>query len=370
VAEPHTLTVPTQTQENQIVPRENRLALVSATLTRNEKALGALLGAFMPVDRFRAMVVTQCKVNPDLQKCEVASVMIAAMRIAQLRLSPDPSLGQAWLIPRNGRAEFQLGWKGCLALAYRSHLVAAVRYGVVRKGDAFTWQDGRDWRLEHTPGEEGWPTGPTDTVAAWAIVELTTGKALPRVMFTAELMRHKDRGKGKQPAWSSDFAAMCAKTVIGDACRRAPLGEEESRAMQIDHLGEVGVGQPTEEAIEADYTVTENGNDKAGKAEAFKQAFGAAPVEPEVTAAEREPGEDDDPLGDALDEPRQEGGVMNEEAKTRIRNAASLKGLTSAQLDSMAGASLDEAPADVEGLILNLIETYQPPVKARTTKGA
>ena len=59
---------------------------------------------------------------------------------------PGPSLGQAWMIPRKGQAEFQLGYKGVLNLAYRSPLIAAVRYGVVRKGDEFQWVDGRDWR--------------------------------------------------------------------------------------------------------------------------------------------------------------------------------------------------------------------------------
>jgi len=366
VAEPQ-IAVPTKTQEHQIDTRENRLALVSATLTRNEKALAALLGNFMPVDRFRAMLVTQCKVNPDLQKCDIASIMIAAMRVAQLRLSPDPALGQAWLIPRKGRAEFQLGWKGCLALAYRSPLVAAVRYGVVRKGEAFTWLDGRDWRLEHVPGEEGWPAAAADTLAAWAILELATGRSIPRVMFTPEILRHKGRGQGSQPAWNTDFAAMCVKTVVGDVCRRAPLGDDETRGFQLDHLGEVGLGQPKEEAIDAEYTVAGEPANGGGKVASFKTAFGTQPTTsaqaPAPEEADREPGEDDDsdPLGDSLNDPAETGtGLLSEEAKTRIRDAAQLKGLTPAQLDSMAGAKLDDAPADLEALLLHLIETYQP----------
>jgi len=74
-------------------------------------------------------VMTAVAASDDLQKCEPASILIAAMRAASLKLSIDPSLGQAWIIPyknyKHGNAleaQYQPGYKGIRELAMRTRL--------------------------------------------------------------------------------------------------------------------------------------------------------------------------------------------------------------------------------------------------------
>lgn len=276
----------------QIVPIDRGLQTVRQMLGENAKGLEALLGRYLPMERFCGAVLTLCRHNPDLTdhtKASRPSLLLAVMRIAQLQLSPDPAMGQAWIIPRQGRAEFQIGWKGCLALAYRSPLVSAVRYNVVRKGEHFVWRDGKDFVLEHEPTEEGWPDRMQDIRAAWAIIETVRGGAIPRVMYAPEILRHKARGMGSQPAWGKDPAPMAVKTVLGDACRRGPFDAEVGRAFALDHLGEIGKGQGGDDALEAEFSVVprENGGEKGkGAAAAFKAAHGEAPP-PETEEEDR-----------------------------------------------------------------------------------
>lgn len=56
-----------------------------------------------------------------LQQCTPTSIYHAAMRAASLRLSCDPALGQAWLIPYKNIATFQPGYKGYYDMAVRTN---------------------------------------------------------------------------------------------------------------------------------------------------------------------------------------------------------------------------------------------------------
>jgi len=232
---------PARQEERALSP----LGEVKRTLANNLKTVNALLAGYTTPERFMGGIVTAMQINPDLALCSPQSVLLASLRVAQLRLSPDPALGQAYLIPRDGRAEFQLGYRGTLQLLYRSPIVRNVRYNVVRRGDRFRWIDGASWVLEHEPGTEGWPTTWDELIAAWAIIELTNGGQIPRVMYADEIRRHKERGRGKQPAWQTDLGAMAAKTVLGDVARRGPLDGESLLGVNLDHQGEAGLPQQT-----------------------------------------------------------------------------------------------------------------------------
>ena len=203
----------------EILPKEKAQVLLATTLKRNERGFQNALASTMPFERFARIVLTVCERTPKLYECDRSTLLLSCFRVAQLGLSPDPALGQAWLIPRKGKAEFQLGYKGILQLAYRSPLVSAVRYNVVRTDDEFEFVDGKSYRLRHAPGGMGWPENQAETVAAWCVIDLRSGGSIPRVMYLPEIMRHKQRGEGSQRAWSTDFAAMAVKSVIGDACR-------------------------------------------------------------------------------------------------------------------------------------------------------
>lgn len=313
----------------QIVPVSQAQQTIRALIGQNRKAFEAALSGVMPLERFARVVLTVCERNPELYKCDRGSLLLSCFRVAQLGLSPDPALGQAWLIPRKGKAEFQLGYKGALQLAYRSPRVLAVRYGVVRHGERFEFVDGKNFKLHHEPSAEGWPERMEDLVAAWTCVDLVGGGKIPRVMYKAEILRHKARGEGSQPAWTKDPAPMSVKTVIGDACRRAPVDSEIGRAFALDEAGDHGRGQlPSGDEPEViDVEVVASG--PASKA--FEEAFG-------------------EPQGDS--EPK----ALSKAAFARIEAAAARAGLTLPQVAELWKGDIFGATENDETAILRAIE--------------
>jgi len=360
----------------QIAPRSQALQEIRHLLGREAKTVEAVLGRYMPVERFLGAIVTLCYHNPDLLDVNRDSLKLAVLRCAQLQLSPEPLLGLVWIIPRKGRAEIQLGWKGCLALAYRSPLVGAVRYGVVGQQDHFVWRDGRKWMLEHEPTEEGWPTRTDDIRAAWAIIDLRTGHSIPRVMYRAEILRHKARGAGAQPAWATDPAPMSVKTVIADACRRGPFEGELGRAFALDYQGEIGLGQPADEPPAIEVTPVPPAEAASSPLlDKLKAAHGLTPATvPED--AERELGEDsfDDDDEPPLPEPpwdemnqHESFAVMfmRREQVERIRDLSVEKGLSEVELEARIGGRPEDQPAQDETRILAILRDLPSPKKGK-----
>ena len=76
--------------------------------------------------RFITAIVSHVAQNPELQKCQHATLFTAAMQCEALKLSPSKTLGEAYIVPfndnKNGRvvATFQIGWQGYVQLALRS----------------------------------------------------------------------------------------------------------------------------------------------------------------------------------------------------------------------------------------------------------
>jgi len=365
-------------ETGQIAPRGQALQEIRQLLGREAKTVEAVLGRYMPVERFMGAIVTLCYHNPDLLAVNRDSLKLAVLRCAQLQLSPEPALGQVWIIPRRGRAEIQLGWKGCLTLAYRSPLVGAVRYGVVGQQDHFVWRDGRKWVLEHEPTEEGWPSNANEIRAAWAIIDLRTGHSIPRVMYKAEILRHKSRGSGAQPAWATDPAPMSVKTVIADACRRGPFEGELGRAFALDYQGEIGLGQPADEASAIEVTpVPPEEASSSALLDKLKAAHGIEIATPtaakEEVSVERQPGEDPIEDGEPLPEPpwdelsEKESSFsvvfMRREQVERIRNLSVEKGLSEVELEARIGGRPEDQPAQDETRILAILRDLPSPKK-------
>jgi recombination protein RecT len=76
--------------------------------------------------------------SKDLQECTPKSILISAMRAASLKLSIDPSSGQAWIIPYKGQATFQLGYRGVYELAQRTNLYRFINDFAVYEGEVVT----------------------------------------------------------------------------------------------------------------------------------------------------------------------------------------------------------------------------------------
>ena len=94
-------------------------------------ALGDGHGAMM----FTSSILSAVGDNAKLIECEPRSVVSAALIAASLDLPVNSSLGLAHIVPYDGRAQFQIGWKGIYQLAMRSNAYKTISVSTVYAGE-------------------------------------------------------------------------------------------------------------------------------------------------------------------------------------------------------------------------------------------
>jgi recombination protein RecT len=200
------------------------------------KEVEKLLGSKPMVDR-AIRLATSALTNPDpknmLPKCSAQSILGAFIRSVQLNLEPNTVLGECYLIPRQIKgqweANFELGYKGLIKLAYRSGEVKLIQAHEVYENDLFDADYGES-KLLHKPylkGDRG------NIVAYWARYILKDGTSDFSVWSVQQAESHRDQysksaGSNYSP-WSTAFHQMAKKSVIKDALRYAPLSVEDMR---------------------------------------------------------------------------------------------------------------------------------------------
>ena len=231
--------------------------------------VAAALPRHIGVDSMMRIALTEVRLNADLQKCTVPSFMGALLKAAQSGLRPG-MFGEGWIIPRwNGKlgsleAQFQPGYMGLAQLAYRSGEVADILAEAVYPSDHFKYQLGSDPKIEHVPDMEAEHL-PNEVVAFYAVVKLTNGGTLMKVMRRAEVDDVRDRFAPKTKAgkivgpWNSDYEAMGRKTVLIQALKLAPKESERlAAALQAEAdvlfgdrvaAGVVDSGRPVAERV-------------------------------------------------------------------------------------------------------------------------
>jgi len=144
----------------------------SALAQRNEalsqkldKAVAAEMwkGADLDSGAVKREVLLQCARDPNLHDCTLTSIADAARSAALAGLLPDGREG--YLIAYNTkvgedergravyekRASFMPSWRGLQSVLAEDYDFRAVTAEVVRDKDPFTWREGLEPVLEHTP---------------------------------------------------------------------------------------------------------------------------------------------------------------------------------------------------------------------------
>lgn len=205
----------------------------------------ALPPGTMTPDHFARVVLTLCGKNPRLMECNGASLIGAVMQSAQLGLSPDPVLGEAWFVPFKGVVTFIPGYKGLIKLAYQSEQVAKVSAHVVRDGDAFDFEYGLREKLSHRPAND--PARPMTHV--YATMKIKGGDTNFLVMSKQEVDDVRKRSPavraGKSTPWDTDYEAMAMKTALRRLCKLGPasVAPRLQQAVALDELAEHGLRQ-------------------------------------------------------------------------------------------------------------------------------
>lgn len=190
-------------------------------------------------ERFTRMVMTAVSSNPQLASCTFESFCGAMLQSAQLGLEPNTPLGQAYLIPRrNGRkgvteCQFQLGYQGMLALAYRGGATMITAHEVC-ENDSFEYEYGLEPFLKHKPAIKGRGA----VIAYYATYKLENGGFGFAVMSKEDIENHakrySDAYKSSYSPWSTQFDEMAKKTVIKKALKYAPMSAEFMKSMNSD----------------------------------------------------------------------------------------------------------------------------------------
>ena len=182
------------------------------------------------LERFTRIVLSAISNNKELQACTQQSFLASMMNSAQLGLEPNTPLGQAYLIPYKNHgtleAQFQIGYKGLIDLAYRSGQVKTIYAEAVYENDEFEYELGLNPKLVHKPAikDRG------DVIYYYAVFKLTNGGEGFTVMSKDDIERHKNRfskaaNAGFSP-WSTNYDEMAKKTVIKKVLKYAPLSTD------------------------------------------------------------------------------------------------------------------------------------------------
>jgi len=223
-------------------------ALAALSNERIMAALKSVATKHLTAERVVKLVVGEFSKNPRLAECDPASLILCALAFAQLGLEPGSLMGQAYMIPRkNGKtgkleAQFQLGYKGKLALNYRSGMFESVYADVVYKDDRFEYEYGSAAFLRHIPEGASANRNTPDIVASYAIAYLKGStrplfRVVPRVEIDASRKRSQSPDSGP---WVTDYAQMARKTAIHRLEPYMPMSTEMAMAHGIEEKSEGG----------------------------------------------------------------------------------------------------------------------------------
>jgi len=165
-----------------------------------------------------ASVILAVANDPKLQECQPESIYISAMRAATLRLSVDPSTGQAYLVPFGGKATLIVGYKGLHDMAVRTG-----KYRYINAGPIY---EGVTVELDSISGFHSLIGNPTSKViVGWlGAFQMLAGYSHTMYMTVEEIHDHaKKYSKSyghKLSGWQTDPQAMERKTVLRLLLRR------------------------------------------------------------------------------------------------------------------------------------------------------
>ncbi len=176
--------------------------------------------------RLSQAIVTEWLKSPALQKCTGISLLSCAVQAAQLNLEIGGPLGQAYMVPYGNAAQFQVGYRGLITLAFRSKRVLSVAAVSVHAGDVFEVTQGIDRGIKHVPAAK-----PSKEIThVYAVVKYKDGGFDFEVMATEDINAHRDRfskewkSRGQASVWGQHWEPMAMKTVLRRLLKRCPIG--------------------------------------------------------------------------------------------------------------------------------------------------
>lgn len=243
-------------------------------LEKSKNQIAMALPRHLTPDRMIRVAMTAFSRTPQLQECSVVSILGCVIQASELGLELTGPLGQAYMVPRwnkNTRckeANFQVGYRGLMDLAYRSGRVSSFAAHCVHELDQFDFALGTKPYLRHKPAMKG---DRGEVTAVYAVLTMKDGGSDFEVMSMDEIEAHRKKyaDDSSFSPWRTAREEMAKKTVIRKLAKRAPMCVEMQKAAVVDEYADVGIagGGMT---FDADFKAI-------GAAEQAKQLLGMTP---------------------------------------------------------------------------------------------
>ena len=238
----------------------------NAVATKAASGLGVMIGSKSVQERFEKMLgkksagflsslLTLVNNNNLLQKANPTSVLAAAATAASLDLPVNPSLGLAWIVPYGNGAQFQLGYRGAIALAMRSGQMKSIVMTEVYEGECKCWN-------RFTETFEFGERVSDNIIGYYARFETVNGFVKATFWTKEEVLKHAKRFSKSfnRGPWQTDFDAMAKKTVLLSIIKTyAPMSIEMQSAFESDEkVATVNETTGQEEFIDAEVLDAQN----------------------------------------------------------------------------------------------------------------
>ena len=252
--------------QNQVAQKPAEQKTMQQYIKNMEGEIKRALPSVITPERFTRIVLSAISANPQLGSCTPNSFLGAMMTSAQLGLEVNTPLGQAYVLPYRNKgvleAQFQLGYKGLIDLAYRSGEVEVIQAHVVHENDDFECEYGLDPKLTHKPAD----SNRGEPIKVYAVFKTKSGGFGFEVMSMEDVRKHaakysKSYGSGYSP-WKTNFEEMAKKTVLKRVLKYAPLKSDFVKAAVQDEVIKKDLSEdmytvPSEYIMDAEYTEVE-----------------------------------------------------------------------------------------------------------------
>ena len=159
--------------------------------------------------------------SKTLQECNPASIYTGALRAATLRLSVDPGVGQAYLVPYKGSATLIVGYKGLHDMAVRTNRYRYINVGPIYEGQEVTEDQITGF---HSIGGRRTGNKVIGWIGAFEMLPRFGGYSKTLYMTVEEIHEHAQKYSKsytrKDSPWQTDPAKMERKTVLRLLLRR------------------------------------------------------------------------------------------------------------------------------------------------------
>lgn len=251
------------TIQNQVAQKAPEQKTMQQYIKSMEGEIKKALPSVITPERFTRIVLSAISVNPQLGSCTPNSFLGAMMTSAQLGLEVNTPLGQAYVLPYRNKgvleAQFQLGYKGLIDLAYRSGEVEVIQAHVVHENDDFECEYGLEPKLTHRPAD----SNRGEPIKVYAVFKTKSGGFGFEVMSMEDVRKHaakysKAYGSSYSP-WKTNFEEMAKKTVLKRVLKYAPLKSDFVKAAVQDEVIKKDLSDdmytvPAENIMDAEYT--------------------------------------------------------------------------------------------------------------------